>query len=491
MKNSQTILFSLLAYICFLVPSQVWAENKPNVLMLIVDDLNDWVGVLGGHPQVKTPNIDRLAARGTTFLNAHCNSPLCNPSRTSFMTGLRPSTTGVYGLAPWFREAEPLKNLVTLPQYFSSAGYTSYTGGKVYHGKYKAKQGSTEFDVVGKVERHLGNKTKRVQTVYGGKGMDWGLYEHKDSDARDWKVADWAVEALGSMESKPFFMTVGFSLPHVPLFTTQKWLDMYPENEVVLPVMKDDDRDDTPRFSWYLHWKLPEPRRKFLIDNDEERKIVQAYLASVSFMDHQVGRVLDALEKNELADNTIIIFLSDHGYHLGEKEITGKNTLWEESTRIPLIISGPGMPKGGRCEEPAELIDVYPTLVEAARLNEKKGLDGISLMPQIKNPSKQRLRPAITTHNHDNHSVCTKEWRFIQYADGSKELYHKQKDPHEFKNLVSDPEYANIIKKLSKWLPKKNTKPVPGSANRILIYQDGSITWEGEPISEHEPIPEF
>ncbi len=466
------------------------AVASPNVLFIAIDDLNDWVGCLEGHPQVKTPNIDALAKRGTLFTNAHCQAPICNPSRTSIMTGLRPSTTGVYALAPWFRTVDELKDLVTLPQHFSAAGYTTYTVGKIYHGRTWNNTGIKEFDVVGNPEPGLMPKEKRVQTPRGGRGMDWGVYPFKDSDHKDWKTASWAVEQLDKQPVEPFFMAVGFSLPHVPLYATQKWFDLYPEEEIILPRMLLDDRSDTPRFSWYLHWKLPEPRQRFLLQNGEQLKIVQAYLASVSFMDSQVGRVLTALDQNGFKDDTIVVLWSDHGYHLGEKEITGKNTLWDRSARVPLIFAGPGVAPGQRSNQPAELLDIYPTLSELCGLVAPQHLEGLSLVPQINNPETIRMRPAITTDNHDNHGVRTVRWRYIRYADGSEELYDMVDDPSEFFNLASDSRFADVIADLRKHLPEVNHKPVPGSANRILTYENGVANWEGEDIDPDAAIPD-
>jgi len=464
--------------------------KKPNVLFIAIDDLNDWVGFLDGHPQVQTPHMDALAKRGTVFTNAYCQAPVCNPSRTSVMTGLRPSTTGVYSLAPWFRSVDELKSLVTLPQHFAKAGYTTYTVGKIYHGRNWNSGPAKEFDVVGKTEPGLRPKTKRVATPRGGPGMDWRVYPYEESDHKDWKTASWAVDQLGKMPDDPFFMAVGFALPHVPLLATQKWFDLYPEDEVVLPRMLLDDRQDTPRFSWYLHWKLPEPRQKFLLQSGEQIKIVQAYLASVSFMDSQVGRVLEALEQSGQADNTIIVLWSDHGYHLGEKEITGKNTLWDRSARVPLLFAGPGITEGARSSRTVELLDIYPTLSELCGLTVPDHLEGLSLAPQLKNPRAPRPRPAITTHNHDNHGIRTEKYRYIQYADGTEEFYDMIDDPSEFTNLANDPKYAAAKRSLKKHLPKKSAKPVEGSANRILTYQNGIANWEGEDIGPNDPIPD-
>ena len=285
-------------------------------------------------------------------------------------------------------------------------------------------------------------------------------------------------------------MAVGFALPHVPLYATQKWFDLYPQDDVILPRMLLDDRWDTPRFSWYLHWKLPEPRQKFLLQEGEQIKIVQAYLASVSFVDSQVGRVLKALERNGLDDDTLVVLWSDHGYHLGEKQITGKNTLWDRSTRVPLIFAGPGVRAGQRSGRPVELLDIYPTLSELCNLTIPGHLEGLSLAPQLKDANAPRTRPAITTHNHHNHAVRTERWRYIRYADGTEELYDMVNDPHEFTNLEATPQNSSVKQALRKQLPKINRKPAPGSAKRILTYENGIANWEGEDIDPRERIPD-
>ena len=468
------------------------AADKPNILFIAIDDQNDWIGCLGGHPQAKTPNIDALAGRGTLFLNAYCQAPLCNPSRTSVMTGLRPSTTGVYGLAPWFRTVDKYKDLVSLPQYLRQQGYRTYSTGKIYHGGYGRRKTDNEFDVLGPPPS-VGARPKKklVNTPNPHPLVDWGVFPHKDEDKGDWKVASWAVDRLKEKPDEPFFMSVGFFLPHVPCYATQKWFDLYPEASLELPVITPHDRSDTPRFSWYLHWKLPEPRLKFLKEAHQWKNLTRSYLACVSFIDSQVGRVVAALEESGRADNTIIVLWSDHGWHVGEKEITGKNTLWDDGTHVPLIFAGPGVSAGGRCTRPAELLDIYPTLVALCGLPKKDGLEGHSLMPQLKDANAPRKWPAITTHNHDNHGVRSEHWRYIHYADGSEELYDMRKDPNEWTNLASDPKYATIIKEHRKWLPKTSAKPVPGSKHRILIYENGKANWEGEDIGPDDPIPEL
>ncbi|WDI40783.1 sulfatase [Bremerella sp. P1] len=466
--------------------------KKPNILFISIDDQNDWIGCLGGHPQAKTPHIDRIASRGTVFLNAHCQSPLCNPSRTSLMTGRRPSSTGIYGLSPWFRDVPELADLVTLPQHLHANGYTNYSTGKIYHGGYGRKKNDQEFQVLGPpASVGVKPKQKLVKTPAAHPLVDWGVFPHKDEDKGDYHVASWAVKTLNEKPQEPFCLSVGFFLPHVPCYATQEWFDLHPENELKVPEIIADDRADTPRFSWYLHWKLPEPRLKFLKEADQWKNLTRSYLACTSFVDAQIGRVIAALEQNGYADNTIIVLWSDHGWHIGEKEITGKNTLWDDGTRVPLIFAGPGVTAGQRCTQPAELLDIYPTLSDLTGLQQPEGLEGHSLTPQLKNANTKREFPAITTHNHDNHGIRTENWRFIQYADGSQELYDMQSDPNEWTNIAGDKKYAAVVEELSRFLPPKSKMPAPNSKHRVLTYTDGIAIWEGEKIEKDAPIPEI
>lgn len=465
---------------------------KPNVLFIAIDDLNDWVGPLGGHPQVKTPNMDRLAARGTVFTNAHCQAPLCNSSRTSLMTGLRPGTTGVYSLQPWFRTSEKLKDHVTLPQHFKANGYHTYTTGKIYHGGYPPRpQRQAEFDEWGPgAGVGARPKEKLIPKTPGGNHplMDWGTFPHRDEDKGDWKVASWAVEKLESPPDEPFFLACGFFLPHVPCYVTQKWYDMYPEETLILPPMKADDRDDVPFFSWYLYWDLPEPRLSWLEKTNQTKNLTRSYLASVSFVDSQVGRVLDALEKSGKADNTIVVLWSDHGWHLGEKGITGKNTVWDRSARVPLIFAGPGVAKGAKCTKPAELLDMYPTLSDLCALPEPPRVEGHSLVPQLKDASTPRKWPAITTHNAGNHGIRSENFRYIHYADGSEELYDMQADPNEWTNLVENEKYADVLKEHRGWVPKHHAEPLPGSKSRLLVKKPDGWYWEHQKIDPAELV---
>lgn len=510
--------------------------------MIAIDDQNDWLGCLGGHPQVQTPHLDALAARGTLFTNAHCQAPLCNPSRASLMTGLRPSTTGIYGLAPGIRAVESLKKHVTLPQELMKHGYYTYACGKVYHdgsmrpGSVSTAAANASDKGEGQEKKNAANpsgKAKPSPAVPGTRNapagnanlppeftevgpapgmpkppqtiakltiegrhpaMDWGVFPEKDEDQADWKIADAAIAKLETApKDKPWFIAAGFRLPHVPCYASKKWFDLYPDNATLqMPPVKEDDRADLPPFASYLHWRLPEPRLKTLQLLDEWRPLVRGYLASISFMDSQCGRLLKALEKSGQLENTIVIVWGDHGWHLGEKGITGKNTLWERSTRVPFIWAGPGITAGARCSSPAELLDVFPTLLEMTGLPPRSDLEGHSLARQLKDASAPREHPAITTHNQGNHTIRTRYWRYIHYADGSEELYDEQSDPNEWTNLASDPKYASQKADLAKYLPKVDVPPVPGSKNRVLTYDPATkqAVWEEVAIPAGETLPD-
>ena len=498
--------------------------SRPNILFIAIDDQNDWVGHMGGHPAVKTPHLDALAARGTTFLNAHCNAPLCNPSRASLLTGLRPSTTGIYGLAPNFRSLPGGRERVTLPQHFGKNGYRTAATGKIFHQgpqstappqkrKPNRKQPQAapledaaaavpppepDFEIVGPAGG-IGSTppAKLVPAAASGSHplVDWGVWpaDGDDTTKGDWQVAAWAAEQIrAAPRDRPFFIAAGFFLPHVPCYATQRWFDLYPDDDSLLPPVQADDRADTPRFSWYLHWKLPEPRLRRLQDAGQWRSLVRSYLACTSFVDSQVGRLLAALEESGHRDDTIVVVWGDHGWHLGEKEITGKNSLWDRGTKVPLIFAGPGITAGGRCTQPAELLDIYPTLCELAALPPPEGLEGLSLGPQLRDAAAQRDRPAITTHNPLNHGVRSERWRYIRYADGSEELYDMQEDPHEWTNLAASPAHTDVVAEHRRWLPATNAAPAAGSAIRFLTYDPATdeATWEGRPVRRSDPIPE-
>jgi arylsulfatase A-like enzyme len=476
--------------------------KKPNILFIAIDDQNDWVGHMGGHPLVKTPHLDKLAARGTTFLNAHCQSPLCNPSRTSLLFGRRPTSTGIYGLSPAPRELPLLKSAASLPQYFAAQGYHTYATGKIFHAGTTGGGGKTiakEFQVTapfGGVGTMPPQKLVGETPMGNNRLVDWGVWplDNDDSSKGDYKVATWTIEQIKSApKDQPFFIAAGFFLPHVPCYATQKWFDLYPDDDSVLPKVLDTDRDDTPRFSWYLHWSLPEPRLAWLKEKHQWRNLVRSYLACTSFVDSQVGRLMTALDEAGLADDTIVVVWGDHGWHLGEKGISGKNTLWDRGTKVPLIFAGPGVKGGQRCLQPAELLDIYPTLIDLAGAPKNNKLEGLSLVPQLNDAATKRERPAITSHNQGNHGIRSERWRYIRYADGAEELYDMIADPNEWHNLAAKPEHAAVIAEHKKWLPQPDLPLAPKSAARILTYDQKTDTavWEGKTtIKRSDPIPQ-
>ena len=492
LMNSMLLACGLLASLSLAAQAE---DAKPNILFIAIDDQNDWIGCMGGHPLVKTPNIDKLADRGTLFTNAHVQAPICNPSRTSVMIGLRPSTTGIHGLDPSFRSVPEWAGLVSLPQHFANHGYATYSTGKIYHALRGQRRGTKNPEF-----QHWGEKggysipPRKTKITPGMKGklLDWGVWPEDNDDTKkgDYKIASSAIEMLNSApRDQPFFLAVGFYLPHVPIYVTQKWYDLYPDDASVLPTILENDRADTPRSSWWGHWSVPAPRLKWLEARNETVHLSRSYLAATSFVDSQVGRVLEALEKSGHKEDTIVVLWSDHGWHLGEKEITGKCTLWGRSTRVPLILAGPGVTSGQRCNRPAELLDLYPTLIDLCGLPELTHLEGLSLRPQLTNADTPRTRPAITSHGHGNFAIVDEEWRYIRYVDGAEELYDLQEDFDEHHNLAAKPEHEGVLQTMRQWLPEIDKPAIPGSKFRVLRYEDGVPYWEGNPIPETGPIP--
>lgn len=437
-------------------------RERPNVLMIAIDDLNDWVGCLGGHPQVQTPNIDALARRGMNLTNAHCQAPICNPSRISMLLGLLPSTTGHYFLSPGFRDVEVTQDAETIFQYFRKQGYFASASGKIFHGK----ADPASFDEVKNAGGWRRSKEKLHFDVAGSHPLwDWGQVDVPDEDMRDYRTASWAVERLPQLaqQDQPFFLAVGFALPHVPIYASKKWFDLYPLEQVQMPPSLSTDLADVPNYAVQLSLNPTAPRDAWMSENNEARHAVRAYLAANSFVDHLVGMLLDALESSGEADNTIVVLWSDHGFHLGEKQKWAKRSLWEETTRVPLLFSGPGI-VAGQSNQPVGLIDVYPTLADLCSLAIPAHLEGQSLRPVLENASTKLDRPALCTFGKNNHSLRSERYRYTIYADGSQELYDHKNDPHEWKNLAGEAELREVIANHRQWLPEKNAGAVPGSA---------------------------
>ncbi len=436
-------------------------KNRPNVLFMCIDDLNDWIGCLGGHPDVKTPSLDRLAARGVLFTNAHCSAPACNPSRASLMTGILPSTSGVYhNPNPW-RRSPVLKDAVTIPQHFMAHGYRAVGGGKIYHGgfpdppswqAYFPSQKKNKPDDPMPKDRPLNDIRKTAH-------FDWGPVPIADEAMGDAKVARWAIGELKAKHDKPFFLGCGFFRPHLPWYVPQKYFDMYPVDTIALPDIDNNDLDDVPPLAKKM--AKPQGDHRKVLQHKQWRKAVQGYLASITFVDTCVGRVIDAFDASDYRDNTVIVLWSDHGWHLGEKLHWRKFALWEEATHNVMMMIAPGVTKPSqRCPRPVTLLDVYPTLIDLCDLEKKPELEGKSLLPLLKNPNGNWDRPALTTHGRNNHSLRTERWRYTRYSDGTEELYDHDSDPLEWKNLAGNPEHADQKKKLAAWLPKTNVPEI-------------------------------
>ena len=431
-------------------------RSRPNVLLVAIDDLNDWVRFLGGHPDTKTPNMDRLASRGVLFDNAHCQGPICNPSRTSLMYGLRPSTTGIYMNRPTPWQVPAFGRRVSMPRHFAAHGYKTLTTGKIYHGSGLPKN---DFEVVGPRHSQRIKLDQQIQQNLpkGGAGLwDFGPQAYEEAKFIDHVDATWAAERLREPHDRPFVMAVGFYRPHVPFYAPERIFHDVPRNTVTLPPVKDDDRDDLPESAKTLTTIGSPPPHRWFVENKKWKEAVQAYLACIRWTDEQVGRVLDALDSGPYADNTLVVLYSDHGFHLGEKQRWAKFSLWERSTHVPLIVAGPGIAGGKRCHRPVELLSIYPTLIDLCGLEARADLDGTSLGPLLDNPDAPWAPPAITTLGLNNHAIRTERWRYIRYADGAEELYDHASDPNEWRNLAGDPQHADLKARLARWLPKTN-----------------------------------
>jgi arylsulfatase A-like enzyme len=419
------------------------AAGKPNVLFIAVDDLNHWVGHLGRNPQTKTPNFDRLAKMGVTFTKANCAAPACNPSRAALMSGLRPSTSGVYDNGQDWRPAISTDKL--LNSVFLKAGYHVYGAGKIYHGGYGHGGEWTEY-----FSRSGGAALKLHPSAKddGVGGIKFGPYANPDEDMPDYKVVSYGIEQLNKKHDKPFFLAVGLAKPHMPFSVPKKWFDLFPLDTVQLPPHREDDLDDIPPAG--LRMARPEGDHAQMLKSGRWKEAVQAYLATIAFADAQLGRLLDAFEKSAYRDNTIICLWSDHGWHLGEKQHWRKFALWEEATRTVFIWNAPGVTQpGGVCERPVDFMSIYPTLCALTGVPKPAHVEGLDITPLLKNPSAKWDHAALTTHNKDNHSIRGETFRYIRYANGDEELYNHATDPFGYTNLAKDPQYASTKSELA------------------------------------------
>ena len=460
----------LFLFVCFFGATTAQAGKRPNILLIGIDDLNDWIGCLGGHPQAKTPNMDRLAERGVLFANAHCQSPVCNPSRASMMTSLYPETSGIYFLNPDIASSPAAKGVMTMPERFASEGYRVFGGGKLFHNKENALYFK---DYAGSMGGFGPRPKKKISQPHGHPLWDWGEYPDSDDKMPDFKLAKWAVGKLEEERKgeEPFFLAVGFYRPHVPMYAPKKWFDLHPLDEVVLPKTKADDLRDLSNYAIDItRREHVAPTQKWVKESGKWQGAVQSYLASVSFVDSCVGMVLDALDASPHRENTVVVLFSDHGFHLGEKERWAKRSLWEDSARVPVVISAPGLSMDEVCKQPVGLIDLYPTLVDLAGLESEPKHEGRSLKPLLEKPTTEWPHFARTSFGPGNVSLRSERYRYIRYVDGSEEFYDHQVDPHEWENLAGSAEVAELLKLHAAQLPEKSAAILGSGSTGHLSY---------------------
>ena len=444
---------------------------RPNVLFIAVDDLNHWVGHLDSHPGTLTPNIDRLAGKGVTFSRAYSAAPLCKPSRVSLLTGVMPARSGVYGNFEALRQQLP--DAVTLPQYFRQHGYSVKGGGKIFHSGSGDEESWDEYFLAG----NSNAPREQASSTQTGMWNPWGPSTLDDRAMNDARIADRIIAELVTQHDRPFFLAYGTYKPHLPWRVPRQYFEMHPRESVVLPMVLENDLDDVPPFGRRLaaevldisnnrDFATPGGDHANVLRHNQWQAAVQGYLASITFADAQVGRVLDALADSPHADDTIVVLWGDHGYHLGQKEHWRKHTLWEEGLRTTLVISAPGYTGSNvRSDRVVSLLDLYPTLIELAGLEPRQGMDGQSIVPLLQQPDLPWSRPAVSTYGFQNHSIRTERWRYIRYHDGTEELYDHEVDPNEWTNLAVAPvaaRYREVIDQLARYLPEVN---VPGSAH--------------------------
>jgi choline-sulfatase len=458
------LVFLTIATLC-LSHSPRAEERKPNILLLMSDDLNSALSGFG-HPQCKTPRLDALAKRGVRFENMHCQYPVCGSSRASLMTGLYPYTNGMLGNGGNLRKNLP--NVVTLSQLFRNNGYHAGRVSKIYHMgiPFEIIAGTADHDdapswdetvnIKAPEQNAPGERTEwspkdKSSQTFTGVEASTGDLEHADGMA-----ADAAIEFLKQNKDKPFFLGCGFVRPHVPLVAPSKYFDRYDRDTMVAPEVPKGDLEDVPKI--IRNYKSID---RYGVTPELHKGLLEAYYASISYMDEQVGRVLKALDELGLRENTIVIFSSDHGYLLGHHHKFQKQHLFEESTRVPFILSVPWMTKshGHASNKITELVDLYPTLAELAGLTPPANLQGQSLLPLLKNPTTKEWSKdlAFSISRSGGESIRTSKWRFTHWGFGAKgeELYDLKNDPNEFTNLARDPNYSGRLNQLKARLKTK------------------------------------
>jgi arylsulfatase A-like enzyme len=442
------------------------ADERKNVLFLVSDDLNSWL--LGDTTRyagkVIAPNLTKLAESGVNFTRAYAAAPVCSPSRTAFFSGVAPWKSGHYHNTPGASISEPLNDALSLAGFFKRAGYSTAGYGKITHG----------WDQREHWGEKIGHKRDPAPpgapvTPVGRGEQDWGPIHLAEEEMNDTLNANNAIKALRQKHDKPFFICCGLFNPHMPWYVPKKYFDMFPLDEVTTPELLENDLDDVPE----LGRALTQRKGKFVdavLEHGLHQQAVQAYLATTAYADAQLGRVLDTLEKSSHRDNTIVVFLTDHGFHLAEKHHWQKATLWEEATHSLLMIRAPGVTPadGAECERFVSLLDIYPTLAELCDLEPPAYLDGRSLVPLLKRPEAQWKSTAITGLTSKGGppwypyiSIRNEAGRYIRYKDGQEEFYDTTKDPHEWTNHIDSPKYASIINNMRAAIPTPSDAAIP------------------------------
>jgi len=488
------------------------SQKQPNVLFISIDDLNDWTGSIGGNNQVISPNLNKLAEMGMLFTNAHTSMAVCIASRNSLLSGMHPTTTGWYALNGDQKTMnthynDVMKGKQMLPELFKNNGYKTFAAGKIFHtgtndfdtltgklwndelGKYKPTLRKIDYERGegyggykfypfpkggSQLNRFYGKKLKGGHSLCGG---PLNREDMPNGKMFDELIADFAIDKLNQKHDKPFFLSVGFVRPHVPYTAPRKYFDLYDPDSIQLPNIPLNEMKDIPIIGKAIAFNYGVPTM-----GDYEaiqgmgdaywRHLIHSYLACVSFVDAQLGRVLKALENSEFSENTIIVLWSDHGQSMGEKMNFRKMSLWEESTKVPLIIATPYLKSNSKTNVPVSLLDLYPTLVDLCNLPQQNHLDGQSLLPLLKDPKTDWKKPVISNWRYKNYSVRSENYRYIQYRDGTEEFYDHTSDPKENNNSIALKKYTEIIDTHKEWIPKNPALPI------------GTTSWKGDEIEK-------
>ncbi len=437
------------------------AGERPNVLMIAIDDLNDYVSILQNHPGIKTPNFDRLARRSLNFTRAFCAAPICNPSRVAIDTGLAPHQTGIYELGERMVRSEIASACVTLPEQFKRHGYQTYMSGKYYHNSEDHWWPKDRLDAMWS-ERKMPfsdhSPKDGPNKIIGGGILSIGPTSLTDEEMPDAKIANNTRDWLAQDHAAPFLIVNGINKPHLSFVVPQRFFDLYPLDSIIPPETPVDDWNDISPTVKSNFLRSQDLKKAAKISQTENgwKEIMQAYMASISYCDWVLGRILDDLDASPYAENTIVILWSDHGYHIGEKQWIHKRALWTQTTRVPFLISVPGMTTAGQsCAAPVNLLDIFPTLNELCQLEQSvpQALAGHSLAALLKDPKQEWPYVSLTSHGVGNATVTDERFHFIHYADGSEELYDHQNDPREYDNVALRPELKPVIDKLAKSVP--------------------------------------